>query len=319
MIDAYVRHGCGHDALELYTKMNLEGVRADEICLASVLAACSATGDERTGRRLHSHVVLDRELSASIEDPRALSFYLDMQREGRVRADAFVFASSITACANLQTLEKGEMIHRRIVSSGLERDRPVENAVLNLYVKCATLDAMRREARANAKEDIVTLASGAREKLDHAFASAKEVGGKIAHPFDAGAREAAHGRAEGLRRQSSEKQSSLREMASRKAEEERLVARNKVAQQVLGGGGGMRYPVPVYPDQSQPQQNGSQQNEQLQDYPVEHPPRVESPQDQGGSNEINHSAHPVEPPHREEIEQPPPHGEEPAQNRDVSN
>ncbi|XP_024541626.1 pentatricopeptide repeat-containing protein At2g33680 isoform X1 [Selaginella moellendorffii] len=185
MIDAYVRHGCGHDALELYTKMNLEGVRADEICLASVLAACSATGDERTGRRLHSHVVLDRELSASIEvtnallemyasfgdleeaervfdkvagrrnvvtwnimiaalvrdgqDPRALSFYLDMQREGRVRADAFVFASSITACANLQTLEKGEMIHRRIVSSGLERDRPVENAVLNLYVKCGKL------------------------------------------------------------------------------------------------------------------------------------------------------------------------------------
>ncbi|KAJ7557211.1 hypothetical protein O6H91_05G116900 [Diphasiastrum complanatum] len=113
-----------------------------------------------------------------------------------------------------------------------------------------TREAAARESRANAKEDMALLTSGAREKVDHAFATAKQTMQHIIHPFSPEAKEASNVEAREYKRETSEKQAAVRAIAQQQASQERLAARTQVANLVLGGAGGMRYPVAVHTDRT---------------------------------------------------------------------
>lgn len=44
MIGALAQHGCGHEALDVFNKMKMEGVKPNEVTFVGVLSACSHTG-----------------------------------------------------------------------------------------------------------------------------------------------------------------------------------------------------------------------------------------------------------------------------------
>jgi pentatricopeptide repeat protein len=70
---------------------------------------------------------------------RALVLYQDMQQEG-VEPNAVTFMGVLNACASLAALEEGGRVHQQIVQSGCESDAFVGSSLINMYVKCGSID-----------------------------------------------------------------------------------------------------------------------------------------------------------------------------------
>merc|ERR1712226_172622 len=99
-------------------------------------------------------------------------------------------------------------------------------------------------SRANAREDAVTITSGAKEKVDRTLASAQGLAEKIAHPMDAEARKRADEKTDLRKAEASAKQALIRQMVHQEAENERFAARSQLAQLISEGQGGNRYAKP---------------------------------------------------------------------------
>jgi len=106
------------------------------------------------------------------------------------------------------------------------------------------MEAAARESRANAREDAVTITSGAKEKVDRTLASAQGLAEKISHPMDADARKWVDEKTDLRKAVVSAKQAAIRQMARQDAEKERFAARSKVAQLISQGQGANRYAQP---------------------------------------------------------------------------
>ncbi len=79
------------------------------------------------------------------------------------------------------------------------------------------------ETNANAREQIVNVTSGAREKLDHAKATVTATVSKVAHPFSSQARQEADNKAAQTKAQVSERQASIRAIGQQQAEQQRMI------------------------------------------------------------------------------------------------
>jgi pentatricopeptide repeat protein len=73
----------------------------------------------------------------------ALKLFHQMQRAG-VEPNHYTFASVLPACAHLRDLEQGKEIHDEIVKGGLERNVFVASALVNMYVKCGSIENARQ-------------------------------------------------------------------------------------------------------------------------------------------------------------------------------
>eukprot|EP01018_Ginkgo_biloba_P013165 Gb_21064 [translate_table: standard] len=69
----------------------------------------------------------------------ALQLFRQMQLAG-AKPDQNTFASVLPACANLAALEQGMEMHEDIIKSGFISDIFVENALIDMYAKCGSLD-----------------------------------------------------------------------------------------------------------------------------------------------------------------------------------
>ncbi|XP_057841861.2 pentatricopeptide repeat-containing protein At3g22690 [Cryptomeria japonica] len=85
----------------------------------------------------------------------ALKLFDNMKQIG-VMPNGFTFASIVSACASLVSLEKGEEIHEEIRRCGFECHVPVANALLDMYVKCERLDRARRVFDEMAHRNVVS-------------------------------------------------------------------------------------------------------------------------------------------------------------------
>uniref|UniRef100_A0A0D9WMY4 Pentacotripeptide-repeat region of PRORP domain-containing protein n=1 Tax=Leersia perrieri TaxID=77586 RepID=A0A0D9WMY4_9ORYZ len=71
----------------------------------------------------------------------AVSFYKEMVRAGE-KENGYSFASVLSACCALASLEHGKMVHCRIFKSGFCADTIVGNTLLDMYFKCgSSMDA----------------------------------------------------------------------------------------------------------------------------------------------------------------------------------
>ncbi|GLJ43690.1 hypothetical protein SUGI_0909630 [Cryptomeria japonica] len=111
----------------------------------------------------------------------------------------------------------------------------------------ATIDAASKESKANAKEDLVTITTGAKEKVDRTLASAMGAIEKLAHPLDKEARKQTEKATELRKAEISAEQAVIRHMAHQQAAEERLAARLEVAEIIAEGRGADRYVPPPPP------------------------------------------------------------------------
>eukprot|EP01018_Ginkgo_biloba_P019270 Gb_14391 [translate_table: standard] len=73
----------------------------------------------------------------------ALTLFSRMQLAG-IQPNKFTFASVIPACANLAVLEHGEEIHEEVIRRGFESNVFVGSAVVDMYVKCRSLENARK-------------------------------------------------------------------------------------------------------------------------------------------------------------------------------
>ncbi|XP_057837442.2 pentatricopeptide repeat-containing protein At5g15300 [Cryptomeria japonica] len=85
----------------------------------------------------------------------ALAFFYEMQ-QANIKPNQFTFASVLSACADLQNLEKGKQIHKDIIRSGFQSDIVIGNALLDMYAKCNSLKDARNVFDKITQRDVIT-------------------------------------------------------------------------------------------------------------------------------------------------------------------
>lgn len=110
------------------------------------------------------------------------AFLLFHQIEGTgIGPDAYTFASLLGAASNVGAIHKGELIHGRIVKSGLELNECICNALISMYSKCGNIEAaLRVFEQMGDKKNVISWTSMIMGFARHGFAEkALETFGKM--------------------------------------------------------------------------------------------------------------------------------------------
>ncbi|KAF4401501.1 hypothetical protein G4B88_001695 [Cannabis sativa] len=75
--------------------------------------------------------------------PKAIDLVWFMMQKGR-RLDSFTFATVLSACASVATLERGTEVHASAIRACLESDVVVGSAIVDMYAKCGRIDYASR-------------------------------------------------------------------------------------------------------------------------------------------------------------------------------
>ncbi|KAL2607659.1 hypothetical protein R1flu_026232 [Riccia fluitans] len=86
---------------------------------------------------------------------KALELLKEMQKQG-VKPDKFTFVSILNACAAVGDLEQGKLAHEEIINSGVKLNIFVWNALVDMYIKCGSIDDARRVFDRMCQRDIVS-------------------------------------------------------------------------------------------------------------------------------------------------------------------
>eukprot|EP01018_Ginkgo_biloba_P027696 Gb_25126 [translate_table: standard] len=129
MITGYAQNGQVVEALELFENMPERNV----ISWTSMIGAYA-----RHGR-----------------DEKALALFCQMQRTG-IQPDKMIFASVLPACANLASLEHGKVVHEVIIRSGFLSDVFVGSALVDMYIKCGSIENACKTFHKMPKRNVVS-------------------------------------------------------------------------------------------------------------------------------------------------------------------
>ncbi len=113
LVDMYAK--CGHmeDALRVFNKMPSRDV---------VMWSALILGHVKYG-----------------QGQKALELFRQMQQEG-VHPDAVTYVGVLNACASIMALEEGRRAHEQIIQRGCELDAFVGNSLVDMYVKCGSIE-----------------------------------------------------------------------------------------------------------------------------------------------------------------------------------
>ncbi|CAK9213803.1 unnamed protein product [Sphagnum troendelagicum] len=113
LVDMYAK--CGHmeDALRVFNKMPSRDV---------VTWSALILGHVKYG-----------------QGQKALELFRQMQQEG-VHPDGVTYVGVLNACASIMALEEGRCAHEQIIQSGYELDAFVGNSLVDMYVKCGSME-----------------------------------------------------------------------------------------------------------------------------------------------------------------------------------
>eukprot|EP01018_Ginkgo_biloba_P030289 Gb_21434 [translate_table: standard] len=125
MIAGYGMHGCGEDALALFSEMKLEGMKPDHITFVCILSACSHTGLVDEGwqwfhcMRRDYCIVPRLEHYACMVDLLGRAGHLDEAhtfiKEMPLEPDATVWGALLGACRIQSNIELGESVLEHLV------------------------------------------------------------------------------------------------------------------------------------------------------------------------------------------------------------
>ncbi|XP_047332841.1 pentatricopeptide repeat-containing protein DOT4, chloroplastic [Impatiens glandulifera] len=74
----------------------------------------------------------------------AISLFLRMQEEERIKPDNVTVSCVLPACASLSAFDRGREIHGYVTRNEMGSDPYVANAVIDMYVKCGSIDIARK-------------------------------------------------------------------------------------------------------------------------------------------------------------------------------
>ncbi len=154
LISMYAQCGSSQEAFEVFHHMQQAGVEPDNVAYVSMLNACASPDALDYGKQIHEHIISSgfnsnfRVWTALISmyaqcgsHHEAFEVFRTMQEKG-VEADKFTYMSILSACANSNlsptALDCGRQVHAHIRKSGFNPDTRLENALLDMYIKCGS-------------------------------------------------------------------------------------------------------------------------------------------------------------------------------------
>lgn len=117
LIKAHVKAGFMEDARQVFEKMP----QRDEVSWTVMMAGYIKGVNELEAIKLFSGIL-----------------WTD------IKPDAYIFASVLKACSSFGLIEGGEQVLGHIVKVGLESDAFVGNAIIDMYVKCGSMENARQ-------------------------------------------------------------------------------------------------------------------------------------------------------------------------------
>ncbi|XP_059067682.1 pentatricopeptide repeat-containing protein At3g29230 [Cryptomeria japonica] len=85
----------------------------------------------------------------------ALALFHQLRRTG-IQADQFTFASILPTCAKLSAFKEGVEIHQSIIEGGFPSDVVVTSALVDMYVKCGSINKARQLFDKMPQRDVVS-------------------------------------------------------------------------------------------------------------------------------------------------------------------
>jgi pentatricopeptide repeat protein len=132
--------------------------------LVNMYTKCGSLADARTvleemrKRNAVSWTVMIAAYAKNGDREEALKLYYQMRKTG-VQPNQFTFASVLPACCNLGALEQGKEIHLDIIKRGFLSDAFVGSALLDMYVKCGSIEDARQVFDNMLERDVVAWTS----------------------------------------------------------------------------------------------------------------------------------------------------------------
>lgn len=143
-------HELGKQIHALVLKHNVAADTAIENALLACYGKCGDMSDcENIFSRMSNRqdeVSWNSMISGYIHNellPKAMDMVQFMMQRGR-RLDGFTFATVLSACATIATLERGMEVHGCSVRACLESDIVIGSALVDMYAKCGRIDYASR-------------------------------------------------------------------------------------------------------------------------------------------------------------------------------
>ncbi|KAK9935822.1 hypothetical protein M0R45_012698 [Rubus argutus] len=107
-----------------------------------------------------SHIIQDKDLlRKSLHDSGTGLHVLDLVIRGSLEADRTLYNKLLNKCTQLGQLKQARIVHAHILASKFKNDLPIHNTILNMYVKCGSLDDAHKLFDEMSQTDLVTWTS----------------------------------------------------------------------------------------------------------------------------------------------------------------
>lgn len=150
MISGYVKMGKPDECISFFNKMQLSGLKPDQVTVSSVLNAYFQSGRVDDARNMFDKIDKKDEIcwttmivgyAQSGREEDALMLFSEMLR-GNVRPDSHTISTVVSSCAKLASLYHGQAVHGKVILMGVDSNMLVSSALVDMYCKCGVpLDA----------------------------------------------------------------------------------------------------------------------------------------------------------------------------------
>ncbi|CAL1360161.1 unnamed protein product [Linum trigynum] len=180
LITCYEQNGPSRKALDVFVRMMESSFEPDEVTLASVVSACATLAALKHGMEMHTRVVKSYKLRGDLilgnalvdmyakcgytqndENEEALKLFCMLKRES-IFPTHYTFGNLLNACANLADLQVGRQAHAHALKHGFgfqfneDPDTFVGNSLIDMYMKCASVEEGRQVFRSMVEKDVVS-------------------------------------------------------------------------------------------------------------------------------------------------------------------
>ncbi|XP_051152625.1 pentatricopeptide repeat-containing protein At4g14820 [Andrographis paniculata] len=148
LLNMYITSGAMDIAQRMYDSFSKKNVVAS----TAMISGHSKNGNVEAARIVFNQID-DKDLvcwsamisgyAESNRPQEALKIFDDMQRRG-VKPDQVTMLSVISACASLGALNQGKKIHSIVDDKGFGKALPINNALIDMYAKCGSLEDAKR-------------------------------------------------------------------------------------------------------------------------------------------------------------------------------
>ncbi|KAH7299232.1 hypothetical protein KP509_24G001400 [Ceratopteris richardii] len=142
-INGSAQNGRAEEALQLFWKMLDFFLQPNHFTFACALKGMFMLERFVPGLELVTWSISIGQYTKFGRASEALDMFSQMMMQG-IKPDRVIFTVVLNACANAQNFEQGMLVHGLLIQSGLKTDNPTENSLIDMYMKCGSLEDARK-------------------------------------------------------------------------------------------------------------------------------------------------------------------------------